>query len=80
VAGALHRGWVDLKAKIMDRTDEAVLNECERGEDVAKHNYQKVLDEELPEMVRAVVEKQYQGVKENHDKIKALRDAERTKA
>jgi uncharacterized protein (TIGR02284 family) len=47
---------------------------------VAKHNYQKALDEELPETVRAVVEKQYLGVKENHDKIKALRDAERAKA
>ena len=63
VAGTLHRGWVDLKAKLMDRTDETVLNECERGEDVAKHNYQKALDEELPETVRAVVEKQYRGGK-----------------
>ncbi len=80
IAGAAHRRWVDLKAKLMDRTDEAVLNECERGEDVAKHNYQKALDEDLPEAVRAVVEKQYQGVKENHDKVKALRDAERAKA
>ena len=80
VAGTLHRRWVDLKAKLMDRTDETVLNECERGEDVAKHNYQKALDEELPETVRAVMEKQYLGVKENHDKIKALRDAERAKA
>ncbi|HEX5678951.1 MAG TPA: PA2169 family four-helix-bundle protein [Alcanivorax sp.] len=71
---------MDLKAKFVDRTDEKVLNECERGEDVAKHNYQKALEQDLPETVRAVVEKQYQGVKENHDKVKALRDAERAKA
>ena len=31
VAGTLHRRWVDLKAKLMDRTDETVLNECERA-------------------------------------------------
>src|SRR5690606_368404 len=32
VAGALHRGWVNLKASIAGRTDQAILEECERGE------------------------------------------------
>src|SRR5690349_11429288 len=36
VAGAVHRGWLNLKAAVSGRTDLAILEECERGEDVAK--------------------------------------------
>jgi uncharacterized protein (TIGR02284 family) len=74
VSGALHRGWVDVKAAVSHRTDHAILAECERGEDVAKKNYRDALDKELPADVRAAVERQYQGVIENHDRIRDLRD------
>src|SRR4051812_9290973 len=36
VAGALHRGWVDAKSAVTGRDDLAILEEVERGEDVAK--------------------------------------------
>jgi uncharacterized protein (TIGR02284 family) len=74
VGGALHRGWVDVKSAVAHRTDHAILSECERGEDVAKKNYREALDKELPADVRAIVERQYQGVIENHDRIRNLRD------
>lgn len=74
VGGALHRGWVDVKAAVSHRTDHAILAECERGEDVAKKNYREALDKELPADVRATVERQYQGVIQNHDRIRDLRD------
>jgi len=74
VGGALHRGWVDVKAAMSHRTDHAILDECERGEDVAKKNYREALDKELPADVRAVVERQYQGVIQNHDRIRDLRN------
>jgi len=74
VGGALHRGWVDIKSAVTHRSDHAILEECERGEDVAKKNYRDALDKELPADVRAVVERQYQGVIENHDRIRDLRD------
>ena len=35
VAGALHRGWVDVKSMVTGKDEEAVLNEAERGEDHA---------------------------------------------
>ena len=76
-SGSLHRGWLDIKAKIVGKKDLAVLEECERGEDVAKSAYQKALAKGLPQQIQAVVELQYQGVLRNHDQIKALRDAER---
>jgi uncharacterized protein (TIGR02284 family) len=52
----------------------AVLAECERGEDAAKRAYEAALDEALPTDVEAIVRRQYQGVKENHDRIRDLRN------
>jgi uncharacterized protein (TIGR02284 family) len=75
VAGALHRGWVDLKAKLSGDDDHAVLEECERGQDAAKKRYRDALGKELPPNVRAVVDRQYQGVLANHDRVKILRDS-----
>jgi uncharacterized protein (TIGR02284 family) len=74
LGGALHRRWVDIKSAIAGRDDVAVLKECERGEDVAVRSYQNALQENLPPDMRAVVERQYQGVLQNHDKVKQLRD------
>jgi uncharacterized protein (TIGR02284 family) len=74
VAGALHRGWVDVKSAVTGHSDHAILAECERGEDAAKKNYREALDKDLPADIRAVVERQYQGVVENHDRIRDLRD------
>jgi uncharacterized protein (TIGR02284 family) len=74
VAGAAHRGWVNLKATLTGRSDLAILEECERGEDVAKAHYRKAVDDELPADIRPIVERQYQGAQRNHDQIRDLRD------
>lgn len=74
VGGAVHRGWVAVRGKLAGYTDVSMLEECERGEDVAKARYQKALKEPLPEPIRTIVERQYQGVLHNHDQIHMLRD------
>ena len=79
IAGALHRGWVNLKASISGRPDLAILEECERGEDVAKARYRKALEGTLPENILVVMQRQYEGVVRNHDQIRDLRDRYRTK-
>ncbi|CAM5422312.1 Aldehyde dehydrogenase OS=Stutzerimonas stutzeri OX=316 GN=CXK95_11620 PE=4 SV=1 [Stutzerimonas stutzeri] len=78
--GRDHRRWVDLKSMITGKDYEAILNECERGEDVAVKSYRKALEKDLPAEVRLVVERQYQGVLRNHDQVKALRDAARARS
>ena len=76
VAGALHRGWLEVKSLSTSRDARAILEECERGEDYAKARYRQVLqDEELPQDLRSVIERQYAGVLTNHDRVRALRDA-----
>ncbi|MBV9523497.1 MAG: PA2169 family four-helix-bundle protein [Alphaproteobacteria bacterium] len=76
-AGSLHRGWVNIKAAVTGKDEAAVLNECERGEDVAKRAYEVALKKDLPADIKAVVERQYHGVKQNHDRIRDLRNAAR---
>src|SRR3954470_11174851 len=74
VSGAIHRGWGSLREAVTTRDDEAILEEVERGEDYAKDQYRKALDENLPAPVREVVDRQYRGVIANHDRVRALRD------
>jgi len=79
VAGAVHRGWVNLKSSVTPRTDLAILEECERGEDVAKARYSNALEKTLPPDIRQVVERQYAGVVRNHNEIRDLRDQYRAR-
>ena len=74
LGAAVHRRWIDIKALVTGKDDRAVLTECERGEAMAVTSYQQALGRNLPENVRAVVERQYQGVLQNHDQVKSLRD------
>lgn len=74
VSGALHRAWTNIKSTVTGMDDYAVLAECERGEDAAKQAYQEALREELPPDVEAIVRRQYQGVIQNHDQIRDLRN------
>lgn len=73
-SATLHRRWIDIKSAVLGKDNEAILNECERGEDMALQSYRAALAKDLPEPIRAVVDRQYQGVVQNHDQIKMLRD------
>lgn len=75
MSGALHRGWVSIKATLSGYSDLAMLDECERGEDAAVASYRKALKENLPSAIRGVVELQAQGAQRNHDQVKGMRDA-----
>jgi uncharacterized protein (TIGR02284 family) len=75
VAGASHRGWMDLKSAITSGEEHSILSECERGEDVAVAAYAEALEHEsLPHDVRAVLRQQYMGVQAAHDRVRDLRD------
>lgn len=73
-AGAMHRGWVSVKATLSTYDDKAVLEEAERGEDNAMARYRKALKQPMPAGVKLIVERQMQGVQRNHDQVKMLRD------
>ena len=72
--GALHRGWINVKAAIAKSNDLAVLEECERGENIALQAYEEALKKDLPLPIRSLLELQHQGVLNNRDLIKKLRE------
>jgi uncharacterized protein (TIGR02284 family) len=75
VAGAMHRGWINLKSAITSKEESAILAECERGEDSAVQAFEKAMRSDLPSAVREIVLRQYSGIKSAHDRTKNLRDA-----
>jgi uncharacterized protein (TIGR02284 family) len=80
-AGGVHRLWVELKSALSGKTDEAVLNEVESGEDhalkVYKEAQEKAVEKNLPVNVTSLIQRQLAGTQANHDKVKALRDTVR---
>jgi uncharacterized protein (TIGR02284 family) len=74
-AGALHRGWINLKSAVTGGDEHAILAECERGEDSAVEEFQKAVEDDLPPSLQEVVSRQYAEIKTAHDRIRDLRDA-----
>lgn len=79
VSGTLHRRWVDIRSAITGKSEQDVLDECERGEDIAKQHYEAALAKPLPQEVRQIVEDQYRGVQINHDQVKGFRNQARAR-
>lgn len=79
-AGAIHRTWGDLKAKL-GGGDHSLLETAEAGEDEAKKAYEKALQEKgIPADLQDILRKQQAHVIASHDKVKALRDAKKAAA
>jgi uncharacterized protein (TIGR02284 family) len=80
IAASLHRGWINIKSTVTGEDEDAVISECERGEDSAVKNYQEAMEEDLPANLRSIIERQFTQVKESHDRIRALERATGAKA
>ena len=75
-AGAVHRGWLDLKSAITGQDDQAVINEVERGEDYLKAKYEAAMqDDELSAECRAQVQQCFASVRKGHDRASQLKHA-----
>jgi uncharacterized protein (TIGR02284 family) len=73
IFSASRRGWMTLPASLTQNDDEALVDECERGEDHALEVYRNALDDHLPEFVRQVVLRQFEDLMSDHDQIRLLR-------
>ena len=79
-SGALHRGWMDIKSAITGQDDEAILNECERGEDSAKDAYREAMEMKLPASIADIISQQSQAILAAHNRIRSLRDSQDQRA
>ena len=75
-AGAIHRGWINLKEAVVGRDDEAIVNSVESGEDYLKEKFEAVMNhKDLPAEARTAVEEAYQSVRAGHDQMSQLKHA-----
>ena len=75
-AGAVHRGWINLKEAVLGNDDEAIVNEVERGEDYLKGKFEAARDHvDLPAEARAAVDEAWASVRAGHDEMSALKHA-----
>ena len=72
-AGAIHRVWGDLKARL-GGGDHTLLETAEQGEDVAKAAYKDALEQDLPLPLHQIVAEQQAHVLTSHDYVKRARD------
>ena len=77
-AGAFHRAWGELKAKL-GGGDHTLLETAEQGEDEAKKAYKDALDHELPLPIRQLLAEQQAHILSSHDYVRDHRDALRRK-
>ena len=68
------RGWLGLRTALSLDNDEALVEQCEHGEDHALEVYRNALDDHLPEFVRQVIGRQFEELMVNHERMKSLRN------
>jgi len=77
-SGDIHRTWLNVKAFFSGHTTKSVLEECEFGEDATQKAYKSAIEDEgVPAYIKDILTEQEVNLKAAHDKVKALRDAER---
>ena len=77
-AGKIYRVWMDVKAFFGGSDRKVVLDNCEDGEDAALVAYNDALSSEgLATDVRSLLTNHHAELIISHDRIKALRDAQK---
>ncbi len=75
-SGKIYRVWMDIKATFTGKDRQAILENCEFGEDAAQKAYDEALksDVELSADIRQLIANQKSSLKTSHDVIKKYRD------
>ncbi|MGZ5253652.1 MAG: ferritin-like domain-containing protein [Flavitalea sp.] len=79
-SGKIYRVWMDIKATFSGKSRQAVLENCEFGEDAAQKAYDSALetDADMSTDVRQLITNQKSSLKTSHDVIKKYRDMHKT--
>ncbi|CAM3366620.1 ferritin-like domain-containing protein [Aequorivita lipolytica] len=75
LTGDLHRTWIDIKSAVAGNTDEAVLEECIRGEKASWEEYdEKLKEQNFPPNISSVLNKQASEIHDTLNRVKTLED------
>ena len=70
LGSAIRRGWMNIKSAVSRGNDDAIIDECERSEEIAVAAYQEILKQNFPPNVLPVVKHQYKQIKRSHDRLR----------
>ena len=74
-AAAVHRTWMDIKSAFTSENEEAILEECLRGEKSSAEDYEEALkDDTLLAEVRPMIKKQLTEIQKTINTVKKLED------
>jgi uncharacterized protein (TIGR02284 family) len=78
-AGDMYRVWMDIKTALASNNAKAVLQNCEKGEDVALNAYNEVTNQQegmalSDHRVHQILNEQHAGIESMHQRIRTLRD------
>lgn len=74
-SGAIHRAWIDIKSSLSGDKDEAVLEECIRGEKSSVEEYERRLKENrFPSQIEDTLSNQKNRIQKTLNKVKTLED------
>jgi|SRR5690554_1593803 len=75
VTGDLHRAWIDIKSTFTGDEDEAVLEECIRGEKASAKEYEEKLRKyNFPSQISNVLQRQSGEIHQTLSQVKKLED------
>ncbi len=78
-SGKIYRAWMDVKAAFTGHDRHSILANCEKGEDAAQAAYDTALaNQHFPKYLHDLVAEQKSKLKLSHDKIKMLRDMQKS--
>ncbi|MCJ7758533.1 MAG: PA2169 family four-helix-bundle protein, partial [Gillisia sp.] len=73
--GKLSRAWMDLKVAVSGNHDEAILEECVRGQKGSAKEYEEALDEnKFPPHLEEVLKKQLSDINTMIAEVKSMED------
>ncbi len=73
LAGSLHRTWMDIKSSVAGNNDEAVLEECIRGEKASEDEYSTILNENhFPPQIENVLNNHLTVIRNTLSQVKTL--------
>jgi uncharacterized protein (TIGR02284 family) len=76
--GEMHHAWLNIDAATGERSHDAILTECERGETTAMLAYEEALEKGLPENAREVVVRQYDEIAQVRGELQKMRQVAST--
>ncbi len=75
LTGDLHRTWIDIKSSVAGNTDEAVFEECIRGEKASWKEYEeKLQNKNFPSNISGMLQNQATEIHNTLNRVKTLED------